>query len=212
LYKALPHLSFLVALGLLILLWPGMQKPSVFPSDSANSTPPLALSGGNPYVRALMRTISASESNSSSPYTILYGGEHIQDLSKHPGKCIPIVSGPNQGNCTTAAGRYQFIDTTWQEKARLYHPRPSGFWLWTSYSFTPEFQDQVIYSWLSDPTAWGADIPALLKAGQLEQVLKRLSGTWTSLGYGIEDNSLTPHRFKVYQQMLSEELAQIQKP
>jgi len=188
-----------------------MRKPSVFLPKSSGSTPPLVLSGGNPYIRALMRTISTSESNSSNPYTILYGGSHIQDLSRHPAQCITIVSGPNKGNCTTAAGRYQFIDTTWREKARLYHPQPAGFWLWTSYSFAPEFQDQVVYAWLSDPDAWGADIPALLKAGQLEQVLKRLSGTWTSLGYGIEDNSITPHLLKIYQQMLSEELAQIKK-
>lgn len=187
-----------------MLLWPGQQTK--IPAAKTDSTPPLVMSGGNPYVRALMRTISASEANSSNPYTILYGGEQIQDLSQHPDQCITIVSGPNQGDCTTAAGRYQFINTTWLEKARQYHPQPAGLWLWASYSFAPQFQDQVVYAWLSDTNAWGADIPALLEAGELEQVLKLLSGTWTSLGYGIEDNSITPYLSEVYQQMLSEEL------
>lgn len=200
-----PWQFLLIVLGLLLLLWSG-QKPDPLPLPT-DSTPPLVMSGGNPYVRALMRTISASEANSSNPYTILYGGEQIQDLSQHPQQCITIVSGPNKGDCTTAAGRYQFIDTTWLEKARQYHPQPSGLWMWTSYSFAPQFQDQVVYAWLSDDQAWEADIPALLEAGQLKQVFQLLSGTWTSLGYGIEDNSITPDLAKIYQQMLSEELA-----
>lgn len=192
-------------LSLLILLRPGQEQNLPLPT-TPDSMPPLAMSGGSPHVRALMRTISASESNGSNPYAILYGGEQVQDLSQHPERCILIVSGPNEGSCTTAAGRYQFINTTWLEKAQQYHPKPSGLWLWTGYSFEPQYQDQVVYAWLSDPDAWDADIPALLESGQLEQVLQLLSGTWTSLGYGIEDNSITPDLPEIYQQMLSEEL------
>jgi muramidase (phage lysozyme) len=36
--------------------------------------------------------------------------------------------------------------------------------------------------------------------------LQRLSGTWTSLGYGIEDNAMTGYLPEVYQRMLKEEL------
>lgn len=157
-------------------------------------------------MRALMRTISASESNDASPYSILYGGQHITDFSEHPDLCIRIVNGPNQGNCTTAAGRYQFLTTTWTEKARLYHPNPTRFLFWESYSFAPEYQDEVVYAWLYDAQAWGVDIPALLRAGELRQVLELLSGTWTSLGYGIEDNQMTDALPEVYQKMLQEEL------
>jgi muramidase (phage lysozyme) len=170
---------------------------------------PLAMQGGDPYVRALMRTISASEANDPSPYTILYGGQHFDDLSQHPDRCLPITEGPNLGNCTTAAGRYQFLFTTWLEKAKFYHPRPSGLWLWQSYSFEPQYQDQVVYAWLRDRQAWGVDIPKLLRQGQLDPVLKTLSGTWTSLGYGIEDNLVTPSLTKIYRQMLTEEKAKV---
>jgi muramidase (phage lysozyme) len=168
--------------------------------------PPLVMQGGDPYIRALMRTISASEANDDSPYTILYGGEHVSDLTYHPDKCVKIVVGPNKGNCTTAAGRYQFITTTWLEKARLYHPQPTRFLMWESYSFEPQYQDEVVYEWLSDPEAWGADLASLLRIGDIQQVLQLLSGTWTSLGYGIEDNTMTELLPEIYQEILQEEL------
>lgn len=168
---------------------------------------PLTMTGGDPHIRALMRTITASESNVDHPYHVLYGGEYVTDLSRHPNQCVPIVTGPNIGKCTTAAGRYQFLNTTWDEKAKQYHPNPSEFLWWKSYSFEPQYQDQVVYQWLSDRTAWGVDIPKLLKEGKIEEVLRLLSGTWTSLGYGIETNSISPHLAKIYQKMLSQEIA-----
>ncbi len=168
--------------------------------------PPLEMKGGDPYLRALMRTISASEANDPKPYSILYGGGQIDDLSRHPEQCITIVSGPNKGNCSTAAGRYQMINITWHEKAALYHPQPPGIMFWKPYSFEPEFQDAVVYAWLSDRQFWGEDLSQLLQQGKLNRVRKMLSGTWTSLGYGIEDNSLTGRLPQVYQKMLKEEL------
>lgn len=168
--------------------------------------PPLEMQGGDPYIRALMRTISASEANDPQPYSILYGGKQVEDLSRHPQECITIVSGPNMGNCSTAAGRYQMINTTWYEKAALYHPKPPGLMFWQSYSFEPKYQDAVVYAWLSDRKAWGTDISKLLRQGELNRVRRLLSGTWTSLGYGIEDNAVTERLPQIYQKMLKEEL------
>ena len=175
-------------------------------STSVYETPPLVMKGGDPYVRALMRTITASEANDSRPYSVLYGGEHVWDLSRHPDRCVPIVAGPNIGDCTTAAGRYQFITTTWEKMAKRYHPGPSGFLFWQFYSFEPEYQDAVVYAWLSDKQAWSVDISKQLRRGRLNTVLQELSGTWTSLGYGIENNSMTGYLPEVYQRMLKEEL------
>ncbi len=168
---------------------------------------PLEMEGGDPYLRALMRTISAAESNTDAPYNVLYGGETVADLSQHPDLCITIVTGPNMGDCTTAAGRYQFLTTTWDAKAAEYHPRSSRWSVFRStYSFEPVYQDQVVYRWLSDSTAWGVDIPAMLRQDRLNEVLEMLSGTWTSLGYGIEDNSTTPYLAQIYQTLLEQEL------
>ncbi|NET31104.1 MAG: glycoside hydrolase family protein [Cyanothece sp. SIO1E1] len=163
--------------------------------------------GGDPYIRALMRTISASEANDLNPYSLLYGGQHLEDLSQHPDRCITIVAGPNTGDCTTASGRYQFLTTTWLDKAHQYHPQPPSWHnFWQPYSFAPEFQDQVVYAWLNDPYAWGFNISQLLQQGEIHTVLRLLSGTWTSLGYGIEDNAVTGALPQIYQEMLAEEL------
>jgi muramidase (phage lysozyme) len=177
-------------------------------TDYVASPLPLVMEGGDPHLRALMRTISAAESNTADPYRLLYGGVRVQDLSEHPDECVRIVNGPNVNNCTTAAGRYQFLTTTWEQEAKRYHPEfPGWYQPWKKPSFEPIYQDQVIYGWLSDPEAWGVDLAALLRKGEINQVLKRLSGTWTSLGYGIEDNSMSSLLPQIYDEMLAEELA-----
>jgi muramidase (phage lysozyme) len=199
----------LIVLGAIGILWnsafPSRQR-STFELDGSNY-PPLVKQGGDPHIRALMRTISASESNGPRPYTLLYGGKHFQDLDQHPDQCVPITVGVNEGDCTTAAGRYQFITTTWQEQAHKYHPEPSGFWFWQRYSFEPQHQDEVVYRWLSDSEAWGVDLSVLLRHGQLSEVLQILSPTWTSLGYGIETNAMSDRLPQIYEAMLQEELS-----
>lgn len=184
------------------------QKPlynSEYPLTT-EGTQPLAMRGGDPYIRALMRTITASEANVEQPYHVIYGGSTVEDLTTHPDRCITIVAGPNKGNCSTAAGRYQMLNFVWDEKATRYHPNPDGLLWWKEYSFEPQYQDAVVYAWLSDRNAWGNDISGLLKEGKIETVLRLLSGTWTSLGYGIETNSMSKYLPEIYQNMLQEEL------
>ena len=181
--------------------------PNTAVSPSLQGTQPLVMKGGDPYIRALMRTITASESNVVRPYHVLYGGTEVGDLSRHPEVCVPIVSGPNIGNCTTAAGRYQMLDFTWSKQAQKYHPQPLGIWRWKTYSFEAKYQDAVVHSWLSDSNAWGTDIRQLLRQGKIERVLQILSSTWTSLGYGIETNSMSRYLPQIYRNMLQEELS-----
>jgi muramidase (phage lysozyme) len=176
--------------------------------DETSQSIPLVMADGDPYVRALMRMISKSESNDSSPYSLMYGGKHFDNLRRHPAKCNRIVNGPNMNKCSTAAGRYQMLDTTWALLSKRYHPHRGCilFVFQCEYSFEPQFQDQVTHAWLSDPQVWNMNIPELLKAGQLEKVRKRLSSTWTSLGYGIETNTMTSQLASMYEQFLKEEL------
>lgn len=183
-----------LVLGVGIGCWPLLQLQFL----TRWLSPPLVMRGGDPYVRALMRTIAVSEAHGAGAYSRIYGGGHIHNLTRHPDQCVPI----RPGWCSTAAGRYQLLSTTWYEKAQRYHPQGQGF------NFAPEFQDQVVYHWLSDPTAWNMDVAATLRRGGLALVLRELSPTWTSLGYGVESNRLTPLLPWIYRQVLREELAQ----
>ncbi|MEY3223057.1 MAG: hypothetical protein RLZZ203_1913, partial [Cyanobacteriota bacterium] len=90
--------------------------------------------------------------------------------------------------------------------APRYHPKPSSMMFWNSYSFEAEYQDTVVYRWLNDSQFWGTDISKLLRQKKINDVLRKLSPTWTSLGYGIETNSVSRSLPKIYQQMLQEEL------
>lgn len=208
--KKLKFLSFISLVSFLFfLLSVNLKSPLRRSPDPLLGTQPLMMKGGDPYIRALMRTISASEANVSEPYRVIYGGSYISDLSEHPNLCVTILTGPNQGNCTTAAGRYQFINTTWYEKAAEYHPNPAKVFWWQAYSFEPEYQDKVVYAWLSDSQAWGVNIPELLRQGKLNEVLRLLSPTWTSLGYGIETNTMSRNLPNIYHKMLQQELGSI---
>jgi muramidase (phage lysozyme) len=169
--------------------------------------PELVMRDGDPYIRSLMRTISASEANDRQPYSLLYGGSRAKSLERHPSICVKIRSGPNKDNCSTAAGRYQMIDRTWAAMAKRYGASQEG-WFWDRhYSFAPIEQDRVVHAWLSDKTVWGGmDVSKELRQGNIPGVLKRLSNTWTSLGYGIETNRMSSALPKIYAQILKEEL------
>ncbi|MDP2066478.1 MAG: glycoside hydrolase family protein, partial [Burkholderiaceae bacterium] len=125
-------------------------------------------------------------------------------------RCERIGRGPNKGNCSTAAGRYQLLAGTWVELAARHHPdRTSDPLDATQLSFSPIHQDAVVYAWLSEPR-WG-NLSAQLRQGRVQPVLRRLSGTWTSLGYGIENNSMSRELPRVYQRVLQDELARAPK-
>ncbi len=187
---------------MLLLLW--IWRPLLL----IPGTQPLTMASGDPHLRALMRTISASESNVMRPYHVLHGGDSVGTLERHPNRCEAIAQGPNRGNCSTAAGRYQLLFGTWIELAARYHPdRTADALDAVGLSFSALHQDMVVHAWLADPRAWRLDIPAQLQQGRVQPVLRRLSGTWTSLGYGIENNKMSRELPGLYQRLLKEELS-----
>lgn len=198
-------LTLLAVVAMLLVLW--LWRPWLL----LPGTQPLVMEGGDPYLRALMRTISASESNVMRPYHVLYGGDYVGTLERHPNRCESIGQGPNRGNCSTAAGRYQLLYSTWLELAARYHPERTDDALdATGLSFAPVYQDVVVHAWLQEGR-WG-NLSAQLRQGRIQPVLRRLSGTWTSLGYGIENNSMSRELPRVYRQMLEDELANADAP
>ena len=78
----------------------------------------------SPEERALLDTISWAEGTyDRNGYGMFFGKTYFEDCSNHPRKRFTIP-----GDYTTAAGRYQFIDTTWdtvsvEENLRDFSPQ-----------------------------------------------------------------------------------------
>ena len=150
-------------------------------SGSSNSSPSKTSAVNKnlpPEARALLDTIASSESNS---YSIIYGGKSFSSFADHPRIAVPIRNGPNQGKTSSAAGRYQFLGTTWDTVKR-----EAGL-----KDFSPESQDagawyqaQKVYKSKTKRdllTDLRSKDPAVL-AG----VSQALHSEWTSLPGGIE--------------------------
>lgn len=135
-----------------------------------------------PAGRALLDTIAGTE---SPGYDVLYGGRRFTDYADHPRQAIPIMTGPNAGKVSTAAGRYQFLSGTWDDQAKKLGLT----------SFAPENQDAAAWNLAQEAykARTGRDLSADLEAGKgnpnaINSIGRALSGTWTSLPGGIEAN------------------------
>jgi len=129
-----------------------------------------------PEGKALLDAIAGSESGG---YNRRYPSKTFSGYDDHPRKRELILSGPNKGLRSDAAGRYQFLSSTWDQ-----YKRPGA-------KFTPEEQDLAAYRLAI--AAYGYGEQGLLKALREDplKVANKLSGTWTSLPGGIEPNNAT---------------------
>jgi muramidase (phage lysozyme) len=133
------------------------------------------------WARGLLDSIAATEADG---YDRIYGkGGRLTDFSDHPRKAVRIESGPNKGRTSSAAGRYQFLGSTWDEQRKR---------LGLS-DFGPRSQDMAALdlAMRNYKTKTGRDLAADLQSGdpsRVNNVGRALSGTWTSLPSGIEQN------------------------
>lgn len=130
----------------------------------------------SPNQRALLDTIAGTE---SPDYNTMYGGKKFDSYAAHPGVAVPISSGPNAGRTSSAAGRYQFLGSTWNSQAQKLGLK----------DFSPENQD--LAAWDLAATTYkaktGRDLTADLNdPNQAGGIGQALSGVWTSLPGGIE--------------------------
>lgn len=128
---------------------------------------------------AFLDTIAGPESGGA--YDKVYGGGQFTGYADHPRQDIQITSGPNRGKTSSAAGRYQFLGSTWDEqKKKLKLP-----------DFGPESQDAAAWDLASSTynKATGGNLSNdLMNADEdgIKKIAKLLSGKWTSMPGGIE--------------------------
>lgn len=128
---------------------------------------------------ALLDTIAGPES--AGRYDVVYGGGRFTDFSDHPRQAVTIKSGPNRGKKSTAAGKYQFIEPTWDRiAADLGLP-----------DFSEASQDMAAFELAKRDykTRTGRDLDTDLVSQDPEKIAnigRALSKTWTSLPGGIE--------------------------
>ncbi|WP_033576163.1 glycoside hydrolase family protein [Dickeya chrysanthemi] len=123
----------------------------------------------NPNARAYLDAISKAEGTAghmNGGYNTLFGGEQFANMSDHPRILKPFTQTDGVQNKTSAAGRYQFTQKSWDEAA-------SALGLT---DFSPRSQDMAAL-WL------------IQRAGQLDNVVNGdfmsatngLGGVWASL-------------------------------
>lgn len=90
----------------------------------------LAMAGASPVQRGILTAVG----NSEGDYNVINGGETFSDFSDHPRR-------KGAGGTSTAAGRYQFIASTW-DAAKASYERTYGVKV---PDFSPEWQDRVAW-------------------------------------------------------------------
>lgn len=131
--------------------------------------------------KAFLSTIAGTE---APGYDTLYGGGTFQGYGQHPNAKIPIMSGPNKGDYSSAAGRYQFLKGTWDEQQKKLGLK----------DFSPANQDLAAWDLAATnykAATGGGDLFEALQsgdAGRINAAASILAKTWTSLPGGIEQN------------------------
>lgn len=124
---------------------------------------------------AFLDAMSGPESGGK--YNVIYGGKSFSSFADHPRVAVPIPVGPNTGKTSSAAGRYQFIGSTWDRAAKATGVK----------DFSPASQDKAAW-WLAQndyKANTGRDLLTDLKSkdpATIAGVRKALAPTWESLG------------------------------
>lgn len=119
----------------------------------------------NPNVRKMLGVIASAEGVKHGYHT-MFGNERLSDLSKHPGILKEFTQTDGKKNKTSAAGRYQFLEPTWNGLAKQLGLK----------DFSPKSQDIAAVALLAQNGA----LPHVLK-GDIPTAVKKSGGTWASL-------------------------------
>jgi len=143
--------------------------------------------------RALLETIAGPES--AGNYDIIYGGGRFSDYADHPRQYVTITSGPNKGQKSSAAGKYQFLGSTWDDQAQKLGLT----------DFSPASQDMAAWNLAQEEYRrdTGRDLQADLASGDISRVAPSLRNQWTSMPGGIEQGITGDAFSRAYAQALA---------
>lgn len=119
----------------------------------------------NPNVRKMLDVIASAEGVKHG-YNTIFGNERVNNLSAHPNVRKAFKQTDGRTNYTTAAGRYQFLNDTWNGLARRY-----GF-----KDFSPQNQDLGAIALIAGRGA----LNDVLK-GNYQSAIQKLGSEWASL-------------------------------
>ena len=119
----------------------------------------------NPNARQMLDLIARAEGVKHG-YNTGFGNTRFDNLQSHPNVRKQFKQTDGKTNTTTAAGRYQFLKSTWDGAARQYGLK----------DFSPRNQDIAALALMAQNGA----LPYVLK-GDFQTAVKKSGGTWASL-------------------------------
>ena len=119
----------------------------------------------NPNVRKFLDLIAQAEGVKHG-YNTMFGNERFGNLSAHPNVRKAFKQTDGKTNYTTAAGRYQFLNSTWNNLAKQYGFR----------DFSPQAQDLGAISLIAGRGA----LDDVLK-GNWQAAIQKTGKEWASL-------------------------------
>lgn len=153
-------------------------------SDSAATSPQAPSTSGDtslaPFRKAFLDTIAYSEgtyNGADGGYKVLVGGGIFQSYADHPEIYVASAN-------STAAGRYQIINTTWRGK----NGKPGVKQTLGLKDFSPASQDKAAISLIEGRKALG-----LVDSGSFEAAVHRCRQEWASFpgaGYKQHENTM----------------------
>ena len=132
---------------------------------------PLGLSLKNASVKAMLDTIAFAESTMNDQgYQTQFGFQYFNDLTDHPRR---IICKKSNGDwlCSSAAGRYQIIQKTWDRVAKKIN----------AHNFSPYEQDRAAVHLLEKSDALARIKKGFLSFTQFKKVLSLINPIWASL-------------------------------
>ena len=120
----------------------------------------------NPRVRKFLDLIAHTEGTEGNGYRTAFGGGRLSSLGDHPRYMKSFKQKNGKTNKTSAAGRYQFLSSTWDGVAKKYGLN----------DFSPKNQDIGAIALLIQNGALGS----ILK-GDMTTAVRKSGSTWASL-------------------------------